>query len=338
MMHCANCDTALAGEFCHGCGQSAHVHRSIGHVFEEFLHGVWHFDSKAWRTLPLLIFRPGRLTHDYIHGHRARYIAPLALFLLSVFLMFFVFGLLGGSQIGNVVNASGNRVGSSREAVASIRTQIANDENALANLSSAAGRRAAEQELAVKRVALGVAEANLRLATSDKGERTWSDEVADAARAGNIKIKSGLPGVDANIVKALQNPDFALYRVEQKAYKLSFLLVPLSLPVLWLMFCWRRDATIYDHTVFALYSLSFMSLLLIVVALLFKLDGAEEGLLSTLAGFLLLAPPVHMFAQLRGTYRLSTGGALVRTAVLLLSTGLVLSLFFALIVVLGLAD
>ncbi len=104
---CANCETVLTGAFCATCGQSAHVHRSIGHIFEEFLHGIWHFDSKAWRTLPKLVFRPGTLTRNYVYGQRARYIAPLAMFLFSVFLMFFVFETLGGPDVNKALNAAG---------------------------------------------------------------------------------------------------------------------------------------------------------------------------------------------------------------------------------------
>ena len=69
---CANCHAPLAGRFCHSCGQAAHVHRSIWHMLEEGLHGVLHFDSKMWRTLPLLVARPGLLTRRYIDGQRAR--------------------------------------------------------------------------------------------------------------------------------------------------------------------------------------------------------------------------------------------------------------------------
>ena len=84
---CLNCGAAVAGPFCSQCGQSTHPHRSLLHVFEEFLHGILHFDTKAWRTLPMLAFRPGTLTRGYVYGKRARYISPLALFLFTVFFM-----------------------------------------------------------------------------------------------------------------------------------------------------------------------------------------------------------------------------------------------------------
>ena len=90
---CANCGATLTGAFCQACGQAAHVHRSLLHLSEEVLHGVLHFDAKGWRTLPLLVFRPGLLTRRYIDGQRVRHVSPLALFLFTVFLMFFVFSL-----------------------------------------------------------------------------------------------------------------------------------------------------------------------------------------------------------------------------------------------------
>jgi len=63
---CLNCQTPLIGPHCHQCGQAAHVHRTLGAFFHDFLHGVFHFEGKIWRTLPALAFRPGRMTREYI--------------------------------------------------------------------------------------------------------------------------------------------------------------------------------------------------------------------------------------------------------------------------------
>lgn len=349
---CANCEAVLVGDFCHVCGQQGHVHRSVGHVFEEFLHGIWHFDSKAWRTLPLVAFRPGRLTYDYIHGKRARFIAPLALFLLSMFVMFFVFGFVGAPDFGGSV-ASGSKaetVAEANAAVEGIEADIAGSETELAEAKTdgdAEAIRAATNTLAAERLALRIAEANARRVATTAGTpaaapaKSWTEQIAEEARSGELKISSGIPGADENIRKALENPEFAIYRIQQKAYKLSFLLIPLSLPVLWLMFFWRRDTTTYDHVVFTLYSLSFMSLLLVLAVLLMKATNAMEmmgGPAISGIGLLTLVPPVHMYFQLKGGYRLSTWGALWRMAVLSQATLVILSLFAMLIVVLGLAD
>ena len=53
---CPNCGTALAGPWCHACGQSAEdFHRSLVKLAGEALEGLFELDGRLWRTLP----RPG---------------------------------------------------------------------------------------------------------------------------------------------------------------------------------------------------------------------------------------------------------------------------------------
>ena len=92
---CLNCRTPLAGEFCYRCGQPARVHRTAGALWHDIAHGVLHFEGKIWRTLPMLIRRPGELTRRYIEGERARFVSPLVVFLFSIFLVFAAFNLIG---------------------------------------------------------------------------------------------------------------------------------------------------------------------------------------------------------------------------------------------------
>ncbi len=87
---CENCATALQGEFCHACGQSVHNPiRHLGHAVEEFFEAFWHLDGRVFRTLRDLMV-PGRVAASYLAGHRARYIAPLRLFVILAVLTFFI--------------------------------------------------------------------------------------------------------------------------------------------------------------------------------------------------------------------------------------------------------
>src|SRR5262245_20930824 len=70
---CLNCGAKIEGRFCFNCGQATYAHRSLVHMAGEFLSGLFGFDTKIWRTLPQVIFRPGTLTRDYVYGKRARY-------------------------------------------------------------------------------------------------------------------------------------------------------------------------------------------------------------------------------------------------------------------------
>lgn len=43
---CLNCRAVLAGPYCHCCGQSGHVHRTLSAWWHDFVHGVLHLDGK----------------------------------------------------------------------------------------------------------------------------------------------------------------------------------------------------------------------------------------------------------------------------------------------------
>lgn len=106
---CANCGTPLVGHYCHACGQQGHLHNKLGHLLHEFVEGIAHFDGRLWRTLPLLAWRPGRLSRDWIEGKRARYVAPLHIFLFALFLMFTIPTFVH-YQTNSTVNVNGSPV------------------------------------------------------------------------------------------------------------------------------------------------------------------------------------------------------------------------------------
>ena len=91
---CLNCGAGLTGAHCHVCGQKARIHRTLHAFGHDFMHSVLHFDGKIWRTLPMLFWNPGELTRRYVHGERAKFVSPLALFLFTVFLTFAAFSWL----------------------------------------------------------------------------------------------------------------------------------------------------------------------------------------------------------------------------------------------------
>jgi hypothetical protein len=122
------------------------------------------------------------------------------------------------------------------------------------------------------------------------------------------------------------------YKLQANSYKFSWLLIPLSIPFVWLIFAWRRRFGAYDHAVFVTYSLCFMSLLFVTVAALGQIPGVSGGWLFLAA---VLIPPAHIYKQLRGAYGLSRISAAWRTMVLLVFITIVLLLFLNLLLVLG---
>jgi hypothetical protein len=88
---CLNCGAVLTGRYCADCGQAANVHvPSTGELIHEALEGITHSDSRLWRTLYLLWFKPGKLAQEFVAGRRAAYLPPFRLYLVLSILFFLV--------------------------------------------------------------------------------------------------------------------------------------------------------------------------------------------------------------------------------------------------------
>ena len=322
---CLNCGTALIGEFCHVCGQNGHVHRTLGSIGHDLLHGVFHFEGKIWRTLPMLVVRPGALTRRYIAGERARFVSPLALFLFFVFLMFAVIHAIGGEFDGEGLSPSASKesVAQFDAAAATMNAEIDQAKARLAKARSAQDRRNANAEIAALQASLAsVKQARDAAIGARKGEKSVT--IAD--------IKTGWAPLDRGIEKANANPGLAIYKLQSSAYKYSWALIPISVPFVALLFLWRRRYHLYDHTIFVIYSLDFMTLLVTVLTLAGEI-GISSGVIAIVGTF---APPIHIYKQLRGAYQLRRFSAFWRTCALVVFGFVALMLFLALLLALGL--
>ena len=310
---CLNCGTRLTGSHCHACGQAAHVHRTIGAFFHDLLHGVFHFEGKIWRTLPLLAWRPGQLTREYIDGRRTSYVSPIALFLFVVFLTFALFNWINGpvhfDKDNNLVLAEGS---ATAETVAEGRIVELKQELAAAERSGQPVWGLGGQ--------IAGAEAALAGIRADN-KRKLPEEIAKADSPGDRNLAEI---VNAGWRKATENPDRALYKLQSSAYKYSWLLIPISVPFMWLLFPFRRRFHLYDHTVFVTYSLSFM-LLLLAAGTIITVWTTADGLIVVL----MLYVPFHLYRQLCGTYGVGRFGAVWRTSALMIFAGIALTLFSA---------
>ena len=103
------------------------------------------------------------------------------------------------------------------------------------------------------------------------------------------------------------------------------------MPFVWLLFAWKRRFGLYDHAVFITYSIAFMTLFFIVLAILGGL-GVSLAWLFT-AGTTI--PLWHLFRQLRGAYGLSRFSATWRTVAMVFFIAVVSLLFAAALMMLG---
>jgi len=93
---CLNCGLPLAGEenFCPNCGQRNDIRKLnfgsfLGAVFDEFIS----YDSRFWRTIIVLLLKPGKVSKDYIEGRRAQYANPFRFYLTISIIFFLLLGM-----------------------------------------------------------------------------------------------------------------------------------------------------------------------------------------------------------------------------------------------------
>ena len=265
---CPNCATALQGPWCHACGQSAEdFHRSLPRLAAEAVEGLFELDGRLWKTLPNLLFRPARLTRDYLDGHRAPQAPPFRLFLIVVVLVFLAAGT-GGKQ-GQF------HFGKPGAPPPTVHTDV------------------------------------------------FEDGGSPTGKAINAWLTSR-----ANF--ALAHEDAFGNVLQTWAQRLAILALPISAILLGLLFFWRRKVYMFDHLIFSMHSLSFQGLLLSTVL------AAET--VSGWFGALALASPVHLFVHLKGVYRLSTFGTLVRMLLLFVGSLIGFAVIMVGLVLIGLYE
>ena len=320
---CANCGTLRIGAFCHACGQPGHLHKNLMGLVHDIAHGVFHFEGKVWHTLPLLAWKPGQLTRRYVDGERAKFVSPMALFLFSVFLMFAVVSNLASHKEIKPTTVTPQGVVDTAAKLKEDEAKLIGLEGARAKLPDGDAREQIDSQIEdlkeeIKGLQIGV-----------KAVQALSHPIENATNV--THINTGWRWLDKSVGHMSQNPELTLYKLKSYAYKYSWALIPISLPFIWLLFVFRRDVGLYDHAIFSIYSLSFMSLGVVALTLCGRL-GVSAAIVSLLAIFV---PPIHMYRQLKGAYRLGWFGAFWRTAALLVITTITSSLFIAFLFYMG---
>jgi len=216
---CLNCKNPVTGNYCDNCGQPLHVHRSIGALWRDILHGVLHFEGKFWRTIPLLAWKPGDLTRRYVRGERARFISPMALFLFSIFMMFAVFSFIG-SPFGSDDLMSGGFNDSVATQSQEIEDQIKLKTDLLETVGPVGQTKLREQITELKRgrnvlatmtaeelpypeVGLGENEFQIGMLNED-GTINSNSNISTGSTSWDKRLNNALKKANANIPAALQ--------------------------------------------------------------------------------------------------------------------------------------
>lgn len=153
---------------------------------------------------------------------------------------------------------------------------------------------------------------NFRLATASELAKTPAQQ-AELKKVGEqLSTTPNGRWLVSHAEAALKNPQAFMAAMERWSHEFAILLLPIAALALSVLFLFKRGVYVFDHLIFSMHSLSFQGLLLTAVFL--------GGLAVDWASWFLWIAPVHLFIHMRGTYRISSLGALIRMFLLFVAS------------------
>ena len=269
---CPNCRTTLAGAWCYTCGQRGEeYHRSIWRLTWEAIEGFFDLDGRIWQTFPRLILRPGKLTRDYLDGHRAVQVPPFRIFLVVLLMVFFA---------------------------ASLDISKSKQQFKLATPNSPEAAKVLSPEM----------RKNMDVQIGDAQGSKWLKE---------------------RVLFSLDHQDAFFAALADWGQRFAVLMLPIAALMLSVLFLFKRGVYVFDHLIFSMHSLSFQGVLLTAVFLL--------GMVANWSPALLFLSPVHLFVHMRGAYRISVVGTLIRMFLLFIGSSVAFGVLIGALVIVGLA-
>ncbi len=329
---CRNCGGVVEERFCTVCGQlGADFHRPIWDLVSSSIGDMFGLDGRLWRSLPMLVLRPGRMTRDYIEGRRARFVPPFRLFLLTSVIFFLtVFTVLEnqpwlkelrftpGDQPNGTFVLGGDvqfRIDASRSA------QTLREELARQDLTA---EERADIEAALKAVEEG-GEALSTFMSPDGSidrealRRSITESNPDLTPA---QLATAQATAD-RMANFYENQDRFGARMKEWAPRFTLLFLPVFSLLLALSYAWHRKRFIYDHLITGLHFQTFVYVLSTVLILL---STAVPAAAPAAGGGAFLIVFVYLIRMLRVTYDTGYIMAFLRTCFLLIGAMFALSL------------
>ncbi len=304
---CLNCGTVIAGKHCTQCGQASDVHvLSMKEVAGDVTHSLLHLDSRVWRTVRLLVRRPGELTREFIAGRHQQYIPPFRLYLAISILFFALTALLPDSESFSV-DADGDTV------IAPVSVQVPGE---------------LKKEIAGDLGKEGIDVGKLKIAAGEPGECRIS--IFDDPRFDDFEESIGRA---CEQMRADGGARFAEH-FAATAPKLMFLFLPLVAAVA-LLFYWRPRRLYAEHLVLFLHNHAFAFLLIGVSQVLNLLSELKLPLVGIfgLVNFLLY---VYLFWYVYRSMRVVYGEGRFKTLLKYFVIGTIYTVLLAITMMAGL--
>ncbi len=95
---CLNCGHHVEETYCPHCGQeNIELKEDAWHMITHAIADYFHFEHKFFGTIKPLLFKPGKLTVDYVAGKRASFLHPIKLYIF-ISIVFFIIVFRGSEK------------------------------------------------------------------------------------------------------------------------------------------------------------------------------------------------------------------------------------------------
>ena len=277
--YCPNCGSERHSRFCPNCGQNDRNYlRSLIPVLWEITREVFEIDGRLFKSLRLLITRPGQLSTEFSENRRAQYMSPFRMYLFVSIL--FVFTLSLTAEIGAPEHT----------VIAEAEGDVVLDDDHLELFKS------------YLTPAQGVKVDGL-VARTDSMARVIVIESANSFAEQSKEELEEVGELDrffmGQLVDALDNPEVALAKLMDNLPIALFVLLP-AYAVLLQLFYWRSGRFYVEHLIFGVYLHTLAFLLFTLLMVLPESD--EAGLLSAAETVLQLGFFVYYFMALKKYY------------------------------------
>jgi hypothetical protein len=310
---CLNCGTELKGPFCYYCGQpDKNLMRFFPALLRELLEDTFDFDSRFLRTLKPLLFKPGKLTRDYLDGRRFRYVPPLRLYVFSSIAFFFIAAILATDIIQ--INSEPDQETQATSQISEVDQEKL--DNALKDVDPALAEEInqAISEAQGKKVEKGLTLDDDEISFNDK---PWDREtnpliVPLAPDWVNDWVNNEIGESPAKGRQIEENPDL----IKDKMFDVLPITMFVLLPLVAMLFkFWYLFAKKYyvEHLIFALHNHAFLFVILLIIMLTNSYAGwqdpDETGLVTSVVNILNVVIaiwiPVYLLVSLKRVYRQS---------------------------------
>jgi len=290
---CLNCGIEVAGRFCQQCGQeNVEVKESFFQLLRHFVEDLTHFDGKLWKTVKLLLFKPGSLTKLYIEGKRASYIHPIRMYIF-VSAVFFLFMFTGEAPVKP--ESAGSKANTSKDFASGLQEGLELElDNDTVNYKTIAAYNAAQQKLPISK------------------KDNWLD--AELKKKG-IELNEKYGGDNLKIGKAL------IEKFENYFSRMLYISLPIFAFFIWVLYRRNKNHFFVDHIIFSIHIYCAFYIILFITQIVSTVNDFFSDQLSGIIAFIVpLSLVFYLYKSLKNHFNQSRKKTLLKCLILILLT------------------